>query len=667
MMMRRFNSILIANRGEIAVRIIRTARILGYRTIAVYSDADSDALHVQLADEAIWIGSSPSSESYFRIDLIIEAAKKSNAGAIHPGYGFLSENAELAIACLEAGFVFIGPSAEAIDLMGNKAAAKRHMIAAGVPCTPGYEGADQTDTAMKKAADEIGFPIMIKAAAGGGGRGMRLALGATDFLDALAAARAEASASFGSNEIILEVAIAEPRHIEIQIIADKNGNTVHLGERDCSVQRRHQKIIEESPSPAISDDLREEMGAAAAAAARSINYVGAGTVEFLLDDAGNYYFIEMNTRLQVEHPVTEMVTGLDLVALQISVAQGEALELDQATVNQSGHAIEARLYAEDPTQNFLPQSGRIDVWKPQLGAGLRLDSGVERGSEVSPFYDPMIAKFIAHGENREAAREKLIQTLRESVIFGVFTNRSFLLDLLRNQTFANGNATTALIDKEFSGNNVDLDRPSKELTACAAVLFFVEMCRTYQAMTLMSSEALHNWSSAGVLTTPIELETAGTGQKLSVLPVGKTRYSVDLDEEHVELEIIDRQHPLAGFVIDGQRLKVHFNFSAGDRLAIAHEGRTFSFNKVNVRASSMAEAQGRGRVTAPMHGTILEIRAKVGDVVSAGDTLAVLEAMKMQHQIRAEVAGRITEASVKPGEQISKGAVLFDIEKQDEA
>ena len=422
-----FSKILIANRGEIACRIIRTAKALGYRTVAVYSDTDADALHGRQADEAVRIGPPPVQDSYLNVDALLAAAKLAGADAVHPGYGFLSENAAFAEACTQAGLVFIGPPAAAIAAMGNKARAKALMQAAGVPCVPGYDGPDQSDERFMMEGRHIGFPVMVKAAAGGGGRGMRLVASADDLANALARARSEATSAFGSDELILEHVVPEARHIEIQVFADQHGNVIHLGERDCSIQRRHQKVIEETPSPAVSTELRAKMGDAAVAAARAIGYVGAGTVEFLLDQSGKFYFLEMNTRLQVEHPVTEAVTGLDLVAWQLQVAAGERLPLDQHEVRFSGHAIEARLYAEDPHKSFLPQTGTLIDWRPASGAGVRIDHALAPGQSVSPFYDPMLAKVIAHGATREEARRRLLAALEGTVALGLTTNRSFLI------------------------------------------------------------------------------------------------------------------------------------------------------------------------------------------------------------------------------------------------
>ncbi|TNE38214.1 MAG: acetyl-CoA carboxylase biotin carboxylase subunit [Alphaproteobacteria bacterium] len=444
-----FSKILIANRGEIACRVIKTAKRLSIKTVAVYSEADAAARHATMADEAVLIGPPSALESYLSIPNIIAAAKKTDADAIHPGYGFLSENADFARACEEAGITFIGPAADVIHLMGNKAAAKRYMTAAGVPCIPGYEGADQSDETLAGEAQKIGFPLMVKAAAGGGGRGMRLVEQEKKLLKSLATARSEAERSFGSGELILEKAILNPRHIEIQVFGDGRGRAVHLYERDCSIQRRHQKVIEEAPSPAVSPDLRERMGRVAAEATAAINYAGAGTFEFLLDDAGNFYFLEMNTRLQVEHPVTEIITDLDLVEWQIRIAAGEDLPLKQADIPLNNHAIEARLYAEDPYKGFLPKPGILTRWQAPEGPGMRTDHGLLDGVEVTPWYDAMIAKVIGHGKNREEARQNLIKALEQTVDEGLVTNRRFLIHCLEHPEFEKGAATTGFIEAHF--------------------------------------------------------------------------------------------------------------------------------------------------------------------------------------------------------------------------
>ncbi|MEH6524603.1 MAG: acetyl-CoA carboxylase biotin carboxylase subunit [Sneathiella sp.] len=447
--MKKISRLLIANRGEIACRIMKTAHSMGIDTIAVYSEADANAPHRKMATEAVAIGPSPAGESYLVIKNIIAAAVQTNADAVHPGYGFLSENALFADACEEAGLIFVGPSSNAITLMGNKAEAKRQMIAAGVPCVPGYEGENQSDNKFFSAADEIGFPVMVKASAGGGGRGMRIVSKPEKLLKGLTAARSEGERSFGSGELILEKAIIEPRHIEIQIFADNYGNVVHLGERDCSIQRRHQKIIEEAPSPAVSPKLREEMGTTAIAATKAINYSGAGTFEFLLDQQHNFYFLEMNTRLQVEHPVTECITGLDLVEWQIRIASGEPLPLSQNGITVQGHAIEARLYSEDPYKGFIPKVGILSKWSAAEGEGIRTDHGLETGFEVTPYYDGMIAKIIGYGADRETARANLQEGLKQTVDDGLTTNRLFLLSCITHAEFIAGSATTGFIEAYF--------------------------------------------------------------------------------------------------------------------------------------------------------------------------------------------------------------------------
>ena len=465
-----FFKVLVANRGEIALRIMRTARRLGYGVVAVYSDADRDALHVREADSAVRIGEALPAQSYLRIDAIIAAAKASGASAVHPGYGFLAENEDFAQACRDAGLVFIGPSPEAIRAMGNKAGAKDIMQKAGVPIVPGYQGTDQSDAVMLAEARRIGFPVMIKAVAGGGGRGMRLVADAAAFPDALRSARSEAQGAFGDPAVILERAIVDPRHIEIQVFGDRYGNAIHLGERDCSVQRRHQKLIEEAPSPKVTPELRARIGAVAVAAVKSIGYEGAGTLEFLLDPGGEFYFMEMNTRLQVEHPVTEAITGLDLVELQLRIAAGEPLGLRQEDVKFSGHAIEVRLCSEDAGHDFMPQSGRMALW--QMPDGVRVEHALQSGSEIPPFYDSMIAKIISHGADRNEARGRLICGLEQTAAFGVTTNQGFLISCLRHPGFAAGEATTA-----FIGNHRDeLLAPranDKAEAALAALLLYV--------------------------------------------------------------------------------------------------------------------------------------------------------------------------------------------------
>jgi geranyl-CoA carboxylase alpha subunit len=617
-----FSKILVANRGEIAWRVMRTARAMGYRTVAVYSDADKDAPHVCFADEVVRIGPPPVGESYLSIDRILEAAHKSGADAIHPGYGFLSENESFATACENAGLVFIGPPPAAIAAMGNKAAAKRRMIDAGVPCVPGYQGADQSDANLEKEARKIGLPVMVKAAAGGGGRGMRLVERDADLLEAIRTARAEAESAFGSGELILEKAVVDARHVESQIFADAHGNIIHLGERDCSVQRRHQKVIEEAPSPAVTANLRNRMGAAAVAAARTIGYRGAGTVEFLLAADGAFYFLEMNTRLQVEHPVTEAITGQDLVAWQLKVAAGEKLPLTQEQVKFSGHAIEVRLYAEDAYAGFLPQTGRIDVWRPATGPGIRVDHGMKDGLLISPFYDPMIAKVIAHGANREEARTRLVQALRDTIVLGPVTNRHFLIRLLEHLEFAAGKATTAFIGKHFAGDTLKSPDVTDHHWALAAALLWRRSAERYPA-------PLRGWRNSNPEATPIRLAVGPVERMLHVSPQ--------------DVATIDDRVP---FHIDGDDIVVDL-----DALTVRFSDRTYA-------PPATAAAGSDGKLRAPMDGRIVAIKVAAGDSVTRGQTLIVLEAMKIQHQLKAALDAKIESVAVKEGQQVSNRTIL---------
>ena len=661
--MRRFSTILVANRGEIAVRILRTARALGYRTAAVYSDADADAPHVRMADAAARIGPAPAAESYLNADNILRAARETGADAVHPGYGFLSENAAFARACADAGLTFIGPDADAIAIMGDKAEARRRMAEAGVSCVPGYDGADQSDAALVAAAAEIGFPVMVKAAAGGGGRGMRLVGSGEELPDGLAAARSEAESAFGSGSLILEMAIDRPRHVEIQIFADSHGNTIHLGERDCSVQRRHQKVIEEAPCPVMTGDLREAMGAAAVEAARSIGYCGAGTVEFLLDTDGDFYFLEMNTRLQVEHPVTEAITGLDLVALQIRVAEGRPLGLSQADFLPTGHAIEARLYAEDTARDFLPAAGDIALWRPAAGPGVRIDSGVESGQAVSPFYDPMIAKVIAHGETRDIARRRLIRALAETAVFGLTTNKRFLIDCLETDAFAGGEATTAFIEEQFPAADPAPSGPEFAVAAAAAVLkYLVDRDAAFGSSLNVSPELL-DWTSAGALESRYGLTAGETVFDLSVSPAGAREYTVRGDSESIDVTVVSVEEGRAVVGIDGAHRRLLFH-ADGDAFYLSEAGWNYRFDSGR-SVALLQDAQGGGRVVAPMHGKILEIAVEPGDRVNRGDRLLVIEAMKMQHVIVAPAAGAVADILQRAGVQVAAGDPLVDIAAAD--
>ncbi|WP_405240298.1 acetyl/propionyl/methylcrotonyl-CoA carboxylase subunit alpha [Lentisalinibacter orientalis] len=659
--------ILVANRGEIACRIIRGVQATGRRAVAVYSEADADAPHVRLADAAECIGAAPAAESYLNIEAVLRAAQIAGADAVHPGYGFLAENADFARACADAGLTFIGPPAGAIELMGNKAAAKRRMIEAGVPCVPGYEGEDQGDAAFTAAARDIGYPVMVKAAAGGGGRGMRRVEHEAELASALAMARSEAESAFGSGELILEKAVVDARHVEIQVFADDHGAVIHLGERDCSVQRRHQKVVEEAPCPVMTERLREAMGAAAADAARSIDYRGAGTVEFLLDASGHFYFLEMNTRLQVEHPVTEMVTGLDLVALQLRVAEGRALGIEQDEIALQGHAIEVRLYAEDPARDFMPATGRIELWLPPSGEGVRVDAGVATGSEISPWYDPMVAKIISHGETRDAARLNLIRALERTALFGVTNNRDFLVEVLRRPEFAEGRVTTAFLEKQGEGAFGGGPQPAD--AAVAALLEYTLAGEAALAAAVGVSPGLLGWSSAGSLVSRYRYELDGEPVDLAVSPAPDGTVAVAGAGGDWRLHILGREAHRARIAIsdrmDDRIVDVLFHLSRPGFIHVSVDGRAAAFE--NLRESvAAAEEAGGGRVTAAMHGLITEIAVAPGASVTRGTRLLVLEAMKMQHEVRAEIDGVVTAVHCEAGRQVAADELILEIEPADD-
>jgi geranyl-CoA carboxylase alpha subunit len=663
---RGFDSILVANRGEIACRVLRSARDLGYRTVAVYSEADRHAPHTAMADEAVLIRPAPVGQSYLDIERILEAAARTGAGAIHPGYGFLSENAAFARACHDAGLCFIGPPPEAIELMGNKAEAKRRMVEAGVPCVPGYQGREQDDATLTAAADEIGWPVMVKAAAGGGGRGMRLVRERRGLADALRLARAEASVAFGSEELILEKALARPRHVEFQVFADRHGNVCHLGERDCSVQRRHQKVVEEAPCPVMTEDLRQRMGAAAVEAARSIGYVGAGTVEFLLDEDGAFYFLEMNTRLQVEHAVTELVNGLDLVELQISVAQGDLLPQELSGILFKGHAIEVRLYAEDPARDFMPGSGHIALWRPPTGVGVRVDAGIETGVEITPFYDAMVAKIIAWGASREIARKRLLRALRETALFGVASNRDYLIRILEDEVFAAGRATTAFIAEQATS----MERAPLLAAFSRAVVAAVLSCRAQAARSAATavrvSTPLLNWSSSGALTTHYRMASGEHEQRLT-LTVSNGTYQADDGDAQLDVEVLQDDGNSAEIVIDGAAHPVIYHAVSDAITWIALDDRSECYvNRLTDRGAA-AEAGGDRRVTAPMHGLLREINVAEGDRVKRGQRLLVLEAMKMQHEVQAGVDGIVSAICREAGAQVAAGELVLEIEPAEPA
>jgi geranyl-CoA carboxylase alpha subunit len=659
--MRRFDKVLIANRGEIAIRVIRSAKKLGYRTVAIFSDADRDAPHVAAADEAVHVGASPAKESYLAIDRVLAAAKAAGANAIHPGYGFLSENEDFARACKDAGIVFIGPTPEAVELMGNKRQAKLRMIAAGVPCIPGYEGADQGDDALVREALRIGLPVMVKAAAGGGGRGMRLVRERTEIEAAIRSARSEAENAFGSGELILEKAVVDARHVEIQVFADAHGNAIHLGERDCSVQRRHQKVVEESPSPAVDAALRRRMGEVAVTAAKAIAYVGAGTIEFLLAPSGEFYFMEMNTRLQVEHPVTEMITGLDLVAWQLAVAAGERLPLAQEDVRFSGHAIEVRLCAEDPSAGFLPQTGTLRAWSVPEREGVRVDHGVRESQEITPFYDSMQAKVIAHAPTREAARRKLVATLRDLVVLGVATNKDFLVRVLEREAFARGAYDTGFVAAHFPVASLErLAEPTAEAIAIAAALVFHGDAEALGASAGLATTLLH-WNNAHAHPVAMRIACGERAHDVHVTPRRHGRYDVAVGADAFELVDVALEGSALAFTRGGVRAHAR-SARDGDRVWLAHADATHEFVDVTFAPPKSAGAGGDGRLVAPMNGRVLHVNAREGDAVTKGRVLVVMEAMKMELQIEAAIDGVVKAVSVAVGDQVSARQLLVAIE-----
>lgn len=639
--------ILVANRGEIAVRVMATARDLGYRTVAVFSEADRGALHVDMACEAVCIGPAAAVESYLSIEKIIEAAHRSGADAIHPGYGFLSENHAFAESCADAGLTFIGPPVEVIKLMGSKRHSKIAMVKAGVPCIPGYEGADQSDAVLISEAEKIGFPLMVKAAAGGGGKGMRLVQAAKDLEDSIITARSEAEKAFGSGELILERAVIEPRHIEIQVFADTHGNIVHLGERDCSIQRRHQKIVEEAPSPFVDDDMRQRMGAAAVEAARSCQYQGAGTVEFLVDADRNFYFLEMNTRLQVEHPVTECITGLDLVAWQLLVAEGGVLPCTQDEIHLNGHAIEVRLYAEDPRADFMPQTGRVVHWSVPERTGARIDHGVKGGQVVSAFYDPMLAKIIACGPDRATALRRLSSLCADTGLLGVNNNKAFLGEILDHPTFAAGGATTAFVEQFLAAQDHPV-APAANTLARAALLFFTQASG--------ADNGMGGWQSGVSNAATVVLEY---GEQKFPVRISRQQdgYSLECGGEQVQLALSDVTAFACVFTQSRIRCRAAFAFE-GNKLFLDDGSGHYAFlDATHLPATSDAGA-GDGSIKAPMDGAVIRVLVSKGERVSAGQTLVVMEAMKMEHSLKAPVDGNVAEITVSVGDQVKSRQVL---------
>ncbi len=647
-----FSKVLVANRGEIAVRVMQSAKALGYQTVAVYSDADATARHVQYADQAVCLGDPKVSESYLRIDKILDAAEKTGADAIHPGYGFLSENAEFATACQARGITFIGPTAHAIELMGSKRLSKIAMLAAGVPCIAGYEGSDQRISTLLAEGQRIGFPLMVKASAGGGGRGMRLVHQADELESALNTARSEAENAFGSGELILERAVIAPRHVEVQVFGDTHGNCVYLFERDCSIQRRHQKVVEEAPCPVMTPELRQRMGEAAVAAAKSCDYVGAGTVEFLLDSAGDFYFLEMNTRLQVEHPVTEMITGLDLVEWQLRVANGEALPLAQAQLQLNGHAVEVRLYAEDPSQDFLPQTGKILLWQPADLPNVRIDHGMTTQGEVSPYYDSMIAKIIAYGKTRTDAVRLLARAVEDSVLLGVNSNKQFLVNLLRHPELVAGRTNTAFIAEHFS-QDISMLPPvvSAEALVLAAYL-------TSQQMRQTSMQ--NSWTTSLSTSLPIQL-CVGEQPHIVQLLESKNGFHAHALEQNAAFSVVQRDSNHLVYVWQGIRRAVSYVLDAQTVYLDLGNGN-LTIENTSYAAPVMAEQIGDGQIRAPMDGAVVHVLVNIGDQVKKDQPVLVLEAMKIQQQIRANCEGTVSEQLAHVGQQVKKRQVLLHIQ-----
>ncbi len=646
-------SILIANRGEIACRVIRTAKRLGLRTIAVHSEADAEAVFVQLADEAYLIGPAPARESYLDADKILAVAKQAGAACIHPGYGFLSENAEFAEACAAAGIVFVGPPASAIRAMGLKDAAKALVEKARVPVVPGYHGAEQDVSFLAREAERIGYPVLIKAVAGGGGKGMKKVDRPEDFGDALASARREGESAFGDARVLVEKYVLSPRHVEIQVFGDSHGNVVHLYERDCSLQRRHQKVIEEAPAPGLTPEVRAAMGKAATEAARAVGYVGAGTVEFIADGreglrADRFYFMEMNTRLQVEHPVTEAITGLDLVELQLRVAAGEPLGFTQADVTATGHAVEARLYAEDPEKGFLPSTGRLWALQFPEGEGVRVDTGVESGDLVTPFYDPMIAKIIAHGATRDEALDRLAQALGETVVAGPRSNLAFLKNLVEAEGFRAGPFDTGFIDRNLAALGA-VPQPL-DAAAVAAAALQLEEDRQQAGMLAVAERA------EGEVRSPWLVPDA-----FSLLPRPPLGLPLLVDGERIEARIEWHEEgarvSLPGHEIgEGEHEIALAQGGAGNWLAL-HRGRQTAVSLYDPFAVDLDAAGGSGGVVkAPMHGKLVALFVQPGEQVTKGQRLAIVEAMKMEHVLTAPRDGTVSEVAGEPGAQVAEGA-----------
>jgi len=661
-----FKKILIANRGEIACRVAATARRMAIKTVAVYSDADADAKHVTACDEAVHIGGSAPKDSYLRWERIIAAAKGAGAEAIHPGYGFLSENEEFAQACAKAGLVFIGPPASAIKAMGLKAESKRLMEKAGVPLVPGYHGSDQDPALLQREADRIGYPVLIKASAGGGGKGMRAVDRSEDFAAALASCQREAINSFGDDAVLIEKYAQRPRHIEIQVFGDAHGNYVHLFERDCSVQRRHQKVLEEAPAPGMTEAMRQEMGEAAVAAARAVQYVGAGTVEFIVEQrAGGmtFYFMEMNTRLQVEHPVTEAITGLDLVEWQLRVAAGQPLPLKQDQLRIHGHAMEARICAESPDNQFLPATGTLQVYRQPTctrferadgPTHVRIDDGVREGDAISPYYDSMVAKLIVHGDTREQALARMDQALSEFHIVGLQTNVQFLRHVVQSQSFATADLDTALIQRE-AGVLFHQEKIGLPVAVAAAMALTLEEEKSRETSDPFSRT--DGWRLHGPSQRRFEFEFHGESQAAQLWRAHDGALLLSLGDAQLPWHYTATAKGLQ-LEIDGQRWLLQ-TYRRGEVVHVFGAMGATQITEIDLLAHAGVAQHEAGRLTAPMPGKVVSFQVKAGDTVSRGQALAVMEAMKMEHTIAAPADGVVAEILYAPGDQVLEGAELL--------
>ncbi|WP_116365944.1 acetyl/propionyl/methylcrotonyl-CoA carboxylase subunit alpha [Parahaliea mediterranea] len=662
-----FSKLLIANRGEIACRVIKTAKRLGIATVAVYSDADRDALHVQLADEAVHIGPPPARESYLLGERVIQAALDTGAEAIHPGYGFLSENAGFARACEAAGIVFVGPPASAIDAMGSKSAAKQIMEQAGVPLVPGYHGDDQNPAVLKKAADDMGYPVLLKATAGGGGKGMRQVWSAGEFDEALAAAQRESLAAFGDDRMLVEKYLTKPRHVEVQVFCDSHGEGVYLAERDCSVQRRHQKVIEEAPAPGMTPGLRQQMGDTAVQAARAIDYAGAGTVEFLLDEDGSFYFMEMNTRLQVEHPVTEMITGQDLVEWQLRVASGQALPLTQRDITLKGHAFEARIYAEDAANDFLPATGTLAFLQPpEESEFVRVDTGVRQGDEISVYYDPMIAKLIVWDESRERALQRLASALAEYRIGGTVTNVDFLYNLATAQPFRAAELDTGFIERHraliFHAREQDI-AGEVPLAALALLLYRRQQVRPRACLDPWTPWASHNaWRLNEAHAQHLDIRCHDQDFAITADWLGDA-WRIHNGNQSTVVKV-QLEGDVLSFEVDGHRQRGTLA-ATGDSFVLYLAGGAISFNEVPPDTGETDSSGAAGGLSAPMNGTIVNLLVEAGTAVEQGQALLVMEAMKMEHTIRAPAAGTVDGFYYQPGELVDGGAELVNFVPKD--